>query len=638
MPDLDGATVPQQCRLVPIFPGEHPSSVRVHAVVHQPPAGTPTLVLLASSWLGRAYLGALADQAGSILGWMEIWVQAAGEMPGLDDQEAGTNPEADQRWKRWASASAGAAPGLSTGFEHIHAAPVWLDPAAAKPVVPQDPGSGETYQLCTDDGTLLARGLDTYSDSRRRFLSVPGQPSAGVVAPTGDTPFGTRPLADVLPAGGKGLIAFNPEGGFVLVRRLAPMEWTPYANLLSGQAYRGLQAGRPPIKLGGPYASLEDWDKLQQSGAHLFSGSRGRAGRFHETFHLKLLLFLSMLRAVRDQVVATKLPQLNLSPSTFRVDLSASGGNLPVLWTARAWVTEPPAPVALTAPGDLRYFKPTTELGASIYRPENAARSIRGRGELRVRKVITTGERIQVEATLVSNEVSGASPRDLVWAKLPLPGVGSFDLVGNIDAAEALALGEARFRTALLEPAPAVQAALRAAEGGVFPGTPFRTLPLLSSPVDLYSLGVLGVQLFLTGGGKPLATALDTVLSLTRAIQTGSGTPGERARALVASDGRWLDSLGPQHHGHATDDALTAAALMPLELWWDTVAALGRLFPGSGSLAFCRDLGDAPPYQIDAVFTGPIDAFDALMLRSQSLLLCDWPSNREIAQVIQKVR
>lgn len=639
MPDLDGAAVPPQCRPVPIFPTEHGASVRICALVHTPATGNASLVLLGSNWMGRSYLGTLTDAGGATLGWLEIWVQAAGDVPGLEDHEAGTNPELDQRWKRWSAAASRGTLAIHSGFEETHPPPVWLDVARSRAVVPQDSGSGEAYRLCTDDAALLAAGLEPFSESRRRLLFVPGHPAAGLLTVSGEASGQVRLASDALPSGGNGLLPFNPEAGFLLVRRLAPLEWAPFAHLLSGQPYRGLQAGRPPIKLSGPYAGLDDWDRLQQGGAHLFTGNRGRAGRFHEAFHLKLLFFSSMLRAVREQVAATQLPQLNLTPSAFRVDLSASGGNLPALWTARATLVEPPGSLALIAPGDLRYFKPTTDLGSSVYRPEGAGRSVRGRGELRVRKVTSSAERVKVEATLVSNEVSGASPRDLVWARLPLPGVGSFDLVGNIDAAEALALGEARFRTAPLEPSATTLAALKAAEGGVYPGTPFRTLPLLSSPFDLYGLGVLGVELFLTGAGRPLAVALDSVLSLARAIQAGgTGTWGERARALAASDPRWNDTLGPQHHGHDSGTAMAASALLPLELWWDTVALLGRLFPGSSSQAFCRDFGDAPPYQLESVFNAPVAAFDVLSLRSQSLLLCDWPTNREIARVIQKVR
>ncbi len=635
MPSAEEGALPPQCRLVPIMPAEVASPVRICAVVQQ--GAQPSLVLLSSSWLGRAYLGALVDASNRLHTWLELWVQTSADRTVLDEREAGTNPEIDARWKRWAGALSGDAAFVATGWEATHPPAVWLDLPNARPVVPRDNNSGEPFELCTDDAFLMAAGLDSFSDSSRRFLAVKGQPAAGVITPTDDVPPGTRPVADALPDGGAGLIPFNPEAGFLLVRRLAPLEWESYAALLSGRTFRGLAAGRPPVKLGGPYAGLDDWDRLQHSGAYLFSSSRGRAGRFHETFHLKLLLLQSMLREVRASVAAAQLPLLNLGPMAFRVDLAAAAGALPVLWTARAVLSEPPAALPLTAPGELRYFKPVAGFSPSIYRPEGAGRAIRGRGELRVRKVMATGGRTQIEATIVSPEITAASPRDLVWARLPLPGAGAIDLVGNIDAAEALAQGEARFRTAPVALSPS---ALPALEGGVFPGTPFETIPLLSTPVDLFALGVLGVQLFLTGAGKALPSALDELLSLVRAVDSagGEGISGERFQRLAGADGRWNQSLGPQHHGHNVATSDDAAGLLPVELWWDTIAALGRFFAGSGAGAFCRDFGDAPLYQLEAAFDAPLAEVDALVLSSQCLLLCDWPSNREIARVIQKVR
>ncbi len=337
-PAEEGA-LPPQCRLVPIILAEPAPPVRIGAVVQMGAKGDvpPALILLGSSWLGRAYLGALFDARDRLLAWLELWVQASGESAAQDEGEAGTNAEFDARWQRWAGAL-GRDPALvATGWEAVHPRPVWLDARNARAVEPRDAGSGEPYVLCTDDVALVAAGLEPFSDSRHRYLAVKGRPAAGFLALTADTPSGARPAGEALPEGGRGLVPFNPEGGFLLVRRLAPLEWEAYAGLLAGRTFRGLSAGRPPVKLGGPYAGLDDWDLLQHSGAYLFSAARGRAGRFHETFHLKLLLLQSMLREVRTVVDATQPPCLNLGTGAFRVDLAPAAGALPVLWTARAW-------------------------------------------------------------------------------------------------------------------------------------------------------------------------------------------------------------------------------------------------------------------------------------------------------------
>ncbi len=101
---------------------------------------------------------------------------------------------------------------------------------------------------------------------------------------------------------------------------------------------------------------------------------------------------------------------------------------------------------------------------------------------------------------------------------------------------------------------------------------------------------------------------------------------------------RWTGSLGPQHHGHDATTNTDVASLLPVELWWDTLSVLGRFFAGVGAHAYCRDFGDAPVYQLEAALDAPLADVEALVLRSRSLLLCDWPSNREVARIIQTLR
>lgn len=596
------------------------------------------LVILTSTSLGRAYLGAVVDAAGKLHAWLEVWVQVTGPVQSGDETEASTNPEIEARWGRWVQVMMKDADVIVTGYETHSALPVWIDPVNGQAQMPRHGETGAVFALCRDDSELKAAGLEPFSQSRERFLSVAGHPEAGYVALGAETPKGARSVFDVLPNRGANLLGFNPSGGSIFVRRLAPLEWEQQSKLLSGGTVIGVGTGRPPLNLGGPYALLQDWNKLQQSGAYLFSSARGRAGRFHEAFHLKLLLWLSTMRAVSARVTGTQLPQLNLRPAAFRVDLAAYPGSLPILWTARAVLVEPPAAVELPTPGELRHFKTVGVVGPSIYLPADAFRGARSRGEVRLRRVASEPEGMKIEATLVASELTDASPRDLVWVKLPLAHGSWFDLVGKIDASEGLARGEAVFRAGPMRGGGEVERTLRELEGSVFSSTPFRVLPLLSTPVDLYGLGVMAVQLLLTGGGKPLATAVDELLSFVRATKSQSGRVADRVRAVIAEDKRWLTSLGPHHHGHGLASPDEAAALLPQELWWDALALLGRFFPGAAENAFARDLGDAPARRLEAVFERAINELEVLVLRSQSLLLCDWPSNREIARVIRKTR
>ena len=96
-----------------------------------------------------------------------------------------------------------------------------------------------------------------------------------------------------------------------------------------------------------------------------------------------------------------------------------------------------------------------------------------------------------LEGTLTSQERLVGGGSDLLWLRLALPS-GRVDLYATIDAADGAASGEARFRTLPQKLPPSTVAALRQAEGVPLSGMPFQTVPLLSTPCDLYALGVLG--------------------------------------------------------------------------------------------------------------------------------------------------
>src|SRR5438045_8038720 len=139
------------------------------------------------------------------------------------------------------------------------------------------------------------------------------------------------------------------------------------------------------------------------------------------------------------------------------------------------------------------------------------------------------------------------SPHVLLWIRLPLPS-GRLDLYGHLYTTEGLAQGEARFRTLPQQMPDSAAAALRAAEGVSFARSPFEVVPLLSSPCDMYALGVLAVRTFLTNPQNTLAVALDEVLSLGRqaATEYKQEVPlPTRIASIMNADQRFTKSLAP---------------------------------------------------------------------------------------------
>ena len=171
------------------------------------------------------------------------------------------------------------------------------------------------------------------------------------------------------------------------------------------------------------------------------------------------------------------------------------------------------------------------------------------------------------------------------------------DLYGRVDESEALAKGETRFRTIPQMLSEPVKNALEELAGAPIGNASFEILPLLTSPCDMYALGVLAIRILLVDDENTLAIALDEMLSLAREVAIEHQPDvaiGKRLQAIVERDRRWETSLGP--HRLVRDDGIrqAAARIIPADLWWETIGVIIRLFPGIGPDSFCRDLGDAP--------------------------------------------
>jgi hypothetical protein len=286
---------------------------------------------------------------------------------------------------------------------------------------------------------------------------------------------------------------------------------------------------------------------------------------------------------------------------------------------------------------DFRYFIRVRPGGASIYQPEGLNALLQGNGSVRIRKVTSEQDRTQIEGTLVMQDRLSVSPHDLLWIRLPLQ-TGRVDLYGHLYTTDGLAQGEARFRTVPQKLSKETINALRAAEGVSFARSPFEVVPLLSTPCDLYALGVLAVRTFLTNPQNTLAEALDVVLSLGRkaAEQYKPDAPlATRIFSIMNAEPRFSNSLAPHRLVQEEMEPMAAYELLPPEMWYRTLAAIVRLFPGLGPDSYCKDYGDAPALALESAFTKPIEEFENLLVRSRSLIVIDWNANREVHSAIR---
>jgi hypothetical protein len=288
---------------------------------------------------------------------------------------------------------------------------------------------------------------------------------------------------------------------------------------------------------------------------------------------------------------------------------------------------------------DVDYFLKLGLDAASVYRPLEAGTHVQGTGVVRIRRVIEEANgQLTVEGTLVVQEVTQAGPNDLIGFRL---GIASrrVDFYAHPDSEAALAHGEYRFRTFGQAFPAQVAAALREAEGVRFPRVPFQILPLLSTPCDLYAIGVLAVRILFVDRESPLPVALDEALSLARQVGTAEDLDvplAERVKLLFEQDERWRQALGPQRILHEEITPDEAMSSLPEEVWWETVAMVLRLFPGVGPDSICRDYGDAPAGGLHTVFQRPTEDLLRLLAKTRSLITVDYGLNREVRLVIQR--
>ena len=626
-----------------------PFGPQIHVVVRvsrDPAAGH--FVLLRSTPLARVLLGCLADGSGRPLEWLELWLQSTeygdGTAPAF--REHLTNAGWDARWRDLA-ASLRAGEGnslIATPLENGHLPPAVLDVEAGCFLPLTDFAQGRRLTLCVDDALLADAGLPGYASSTERYLYSPdGDPANAVFvrlrreapgnARTVD-PDGTEPAPSSTRTLGLG-------GGGLIVRRFAPLSLEDFSDVAGGRPWKGLDNARKIFRVPGVYRLLEDEDAMRYGSAHLFSAAQGRSGKLAEALYLKLQVFSQALRLVRGHVRQTQLPFLNLSADSFRVRLGATGFGLPFLWTSQAELAQPGAAFALPLRNTaLRYFQGIEPLTTSVYRPGFVGIAQAGTANIRVRKVFPpTEEGLALECTIRTGERLSNDENDLISVNLPL-NAGQADLLGHLDFTQARSEGEAVLRTLPQTFPEAVAEALRAAEGSTFSRLEFNIHSPLSTPFDLYSLGVVALRLLLAEDGNALPDVLDRAFSLAHeaAQSLSPGELPERIAQAFAEDGRWRETLGFQHalYTKSTEPPVTDADL-PNRLWWSTLAYVLRLFPKLLPESFCKGYGDAPPLALETVFDAPVRELDGLLRRWRAFLLGDWRQNQEISRVIGSI-
>lgn len=631
--------LPEGYAAVPLFP-EAAGPLKLCVLVQcgkDNPAGP--FVRARQNLDANIFLGCVTDASGRPKQWVEIWVQTVsglGSTPAAC-REALTNASLDTRWSQFADAlerqdDHGV---LRTGWETVHPPPGYLSAEGTAIVNPVDAETGAAWALCRDDALLREKGLPPYDTTLHRYLyACPDDGGPSIFVPL--TP-GSPENENTIPAervhGNTPLAALNPEGGLLFVCPFCPLSLDEFLAVLGGGSWEGIQHGRELVDPSALVPRLGTPDAPHA----LFLSARGRAGRLTECFHIKLCLIADMLQLVSGAIRDQQRPFMNLCSASFRIRLAPGGLGLPALWTATpALANSGEAVVLPIETSETRYFLGAGGESLSIYRPTTGGTPVRGRGTIRIRQTLVEGRKgVIVEGTLQSPESIPADTHDIAWLRLSL-GESLINLYATVTEDSALAAGEWRFRTVGQVLSDKAVEDLKSAEGVPLQGVPFEILPLRSTPCDAYALAVIAVQALLVDKDSTLPVALDETISLAReAGAAGNATPlPERIAGLFSRDRRWIDSLGP--HRLILDDVSPEEAFdsVPSTLWWDVLAMIVRMFPGTSADSRCADYGDAPPGALQDVLAGALEESRRLVARTRNLIVTDWVANRETRDVI----
>jgi hypothetical protein len=639
---LDSPRLPAGCILAPIHsPAGGPLVVGVLVRPTAEPGDAP-FILLRELPGARVYLGAVWDAEIRIQEWVEIWVQ---ELQLQDLTFSGyqtqlSNVFFDQGWLAESERLKRQAPELCLGVQ--------MEAHNTGPILIRQPTPATTglaaieltdWRVCTEDALLEAHGLAPYATSPFRYLHEPSvRENKTFLATSPDQPVNSHVQGlDRLGSANGVLAVFNPQAGFVRVLRHAPLSLEDYLQILEGKPWlaAGDQAGAALPS--GRYTALQAWSANPKGLPFLLHGDGALGDRLNEIFFLKLSALLGAFNEVRRLVRTHQLPLLNLTPASFQISLPETGDQFPALWASRCRLAKPgqahPLKIKST---EQKYFIRLGRVEPSPFLPEGMGAHSFGIGNVQIRNVLAETDGLVLEGTLVAEDYLGLDPHDLLWFKLPL-GEERLDFYAHVYKTDGGGPREARFRTVPTRlPDPAV-AALKRTAGTRFPKSPYEVWPLMSSPCDLYSLGVLATRILLAPGQSDLPVILDEILSLARRL----GEAAREKQDLVAELKGWLDGderllklTGPHSLIGGDVSPGQARAAVSRDLWVETLGWLLRLFPATGAGGFCRDFGDVSPLALETVFDHPIQQLEAILLRLRSILAPSLSENEEISRVI----
>jgi len=257
-----------------------------------------------------------------------------------------------------------------------------------------------------------------------------------------------------------------------------------------------------------------------------------------------------------------------------------------------------------------------------------------------LRKVLPPDQgRTLLEGTLVMQERITVRRTTCSGSACRSPPDGSI-FYGHLYTTDGLAQGEARFRTIPQALPPDVDAALRAAEGVSFARSPFEVVPLLSTPCDMYALGVLAVRTFAFPGQSAKhaggCSGRSAKLARQAATNYNAEVPLSTRIGTIMDGGTTLSGIsGAASAGAGTDGNPWRLSSCSRVKCGTTPLRRSSDCSGHRSDSYARILATRSAC-IGGHSNKPLEDFEKLLVRSRSLVVIDWNANREVHSAIRR--
>lgn len=489
---------------------------------------------------GRVYLAGLVDQRNRVVEWLEVWVQCSHELDTspLSRVSVAANALYDKQWLNAIDAIRDFDDEhfIETKWEAAPTAPLVVDidqMAVVRLVLPE---SGVPFELCRDDSVLKAAQLGAYSSTLERWFFAKTPNGEVTWASVHELLAGESPEKVAIPETGRNARTtdFNVGAGFMLLRKHHPVGIDAFGDWLDALARGDLAA--QPKRDSSPIESdtLAAWTQMSQQlpGGDVVT----------ENAYLRVQFWCAMVAEVHKLCTRLGVPFLNLTIDSFRVSLCTPVTQRAPMCPFRPVLVHPGDAIAIKV-GDTEVgFAPLRGALSSPYALPKFGGWLDGSGTIRVRQVSDAGQgHSRIEGVIDSKELKNVMPGTYAWVQARVDG-HSISFFAKVEADAGGARAGIPFSAAAAQLPPNADNRLKA-----IPRHPcqFVLLDPVHPVFDVYSLGVIGVRMFLTQDTQALNEVVDDILELAALLPQGATTDdlhqlsrakevNDRVRALLS--------------------------------------------------------------------------------------------------------